>query len=480
MSEIRAGRNYVDGEWAEHTGALIEVVNPATGQVAAQVPDTPAPEVDRAVRAAKRAFQDWRFTNPSVRAQLLHRLADEVAAREVELARSVTVEMGKPLNEARGEARKLALALHFYAEEATRVRGSIVANTEEGFTSLVEHEAIGVVGAITPWNYPLELIGWKLGASVAAGCTIVVKPSEYTPTSAVLLMECVQACDFPPGVVNLVIGAGATGAALTQHPDLDKIAFTGSGRTGAAIARSVPNVKPMSMELGGNCPLVVTDRADVAAAVKGALRRAFRNAGQICIAINRAYVHESVYEEFAERLAVGADKLVVADGLQQPDADVSPVTNREILDRRLAHVADAGDRGARVLCGGSAPAGREQGLFLSPTVVGECDQSMLLMREETFGPVLGLSRYSDLDDALARANSTDAGLAAYAYTEDLGQAFTLSKRLDFGNVAVNNVDAGIINAPYGGRKGSGYGYEHAREGMDGYLQIKHTRLRHGA
>jgi len=480
MSGTRAARNFVDGAWAEHDGALIDVVNPATGQVVAQVADTPAEEVDRAVRAAARAFAEWRFSNPTVRADLLHRLADEVAAREVELGRSVTVEMGKPLGEARGEVRKLALALHFYAEEATRVRGSIVANTEEGFTSLVEHEPIGVVGAITPWNYPLELIGWKLGASVAAGCTIVVKPSEYTPTAGLLLMECVEAAGFPAGVVNLVTGAGATGAALTQHPVVDKIAFTGSGRTGAAIARSVPNVKPMSMELGGNCPLVVTANADVAAAVKGALRRAFRNAGQICIAINRAYVHDSVHDEFVAGLVAGAQQLVVADGLEQPDADVGPVTNQEILDRSLAHVRDAVDHGARVACGGEAPAGAGPGLFLSPTVLVDCDQEMLVMHAETFGPVLGVSRYSDLDDALQRANSTDAGLAAYAYTQDLGEAFTLRKRLDFGNVAVNNVDAGIINAPYGGRKGSGYGYEHAREGMDGYLQIKHTRLRHGA
>lgn len=473
-------QNWIDGAWAPHTGDLIDVVNPATGEVVARQPDTPAAEVDRAVAAARRAFEQWRWVNPSKRAAALHALADQVAAREEPLARSITVEMGKPLGEATGEVRKLVEALHFYAEEATRVRGSIVPNTDDGFISLVEHEAVGVVAAITPWNYPLELIGWKLGAGLAAGCTLVVKPSEYTPGSAAELMRCVEAAQLPAGVVNLVTGAGETGRALTTHDGIDKIAFTGSGATGAAIARSVAGVKPMSMELGGNCPMIVTDRADVALAVKGALRRSYRNAGQICIAVNRVYVHTSVYEQFTTDLATAVQKLVVADGLAVPDADMGPVTNREILERSLAHVADAVDKGARLLCGGTPIETLPDGLFLAPALLADCDQSMLVMHEETFGPVLGVAPYSELDEAIERANSTSAGLAAYGYTEDLAQAYTLSRRLDFGNVAINTVDAGIINAPYGGRKGSGFGSEHGREGMDAYLQVKHTRMRHGA
>jgi succinate-semialdehyde dehydrogenase/glutarate-semialdehyde dehydrogenase len=477
---VKVVRNWIGGAWAHHDGPTIDVVNPATGQVVARQPDTAVDEVARAVEAARRAFDEWRWQNPRMRAERLHAIADRVAVHETTLARSVTLEMGKPLGEATGEVQKLAQALHFYAEEATRIRGSIVPNTEDGFTSLVEHEPVGVVAAISPWNYPLELIGWKLGAALASGCTLVIKPSEYTPSCAVQLMQCVAEAGAPAGVVNLVTGAGDTGRALTQHPGVDKIAFTGSGLTGAAIARSVPGVKPMSMELGGNCPMIVTDKADVAAAVKGAVRRGFRNAGQICIAVNRIYVHESVYREFIGALAGAAEKLVVADGLGRPDADVGPVANREIHQRTLQHLRDAVDRGARLLCGGGAPADAGEGLFLMPTVVVDCDQSMLVMHEETFGPLVGVASYQDIDEAIALANSTDAGLAAYAYTEDLSQAFHLSRRLDFGNVAVNNVDAGIINAPYGGRKGSGHGSEHGREGMDGYLQIKHTRMRHGA
>lgn len=473
-------RNWIGGEWVEHTGPTIDVVNPSTNTVVARQADTSADEVGRAIAAARTAFADWRSVNPSVRAQLLHAIADSVARRIDELAEAVTVEMGKPYDEARGEARKLVTALHFYAEEATRLHGSIVPNTDDGFSSLVEYEPIGVVAAIAPWNYPLELIGWKLGAGLAAGCTMVIKPSEYSPTSGLLLAECVAETDLPAGVVNMITGAGQTGAALTQHPDIDKIAFTGSGATGAAIARGVAKATSMSMELGGSCPLIVTETADIAEAVRGTLRRAFRNAGQICISINRAYVHDAVYDDYVAALADGAAKLVVADPRQVPDADMGPVVNREIFDRTVAHIADAEAKGARVAAGGGPIEELAPGLFLQPTVLADTDQSMLVMHEETFGPVVGVARYSDLDQAISDANSTSAGLAAYGYCRDLGQTFTLSKQLDFGNVAINNVDAGIINAPYGGRKGSGFGVEHGKEAIDGYLQVKHTRIRHGA
>lgn len=472
-------RNWIDGVWTDHQGPTIDVINPATGQVVASQPDTPAEQIDAAVAAARAAFASWRTVNPSVRAGHLHAIADRVALRIDDLATAVTLEMGKPLDEARGEARKLVAALHFYAEEATRLRGSIVPNSDDGFSSLVEYEPIGVVAAIAPWNYPLELIGWKLGAGLAAGCTMVIKPSEYSPSSGVLLAECIAATDLPPGVINMITGAGQTGGALTQHPDIDKIAFTGSGATGAAIARGVAKATSLSMELGGSCPLIVTETADLAESVRGTLRRAFRNAGQICISINRAYVHADVYDDYLAALAEGATRLVVADPLQTPDADVGPVVNSEIFDRTSAHIADAVERGARVIAGGGPIAELAPGLFLQPTVVADTDQDMMIMHQETFGPVIGVARYTDLDEAIARANSTSAGLASYGYCRDLGQTFTLSKQLDFGNVAINNVDAGIINAPYGGRKGSGFGVEHGREAIDGYLQVKHTRIRHG-
>ncbi|GAA3042511.1 NAD-dependent succinate-semialdehyde dehydrogenase [Pseudonocardia yunnanensis] len=478
MEHVARGRNYIDGRWEEGDGTALEVRDPATGDVVALVPDSTEQDVDRAVSAARRAWNSWRWVNPTVRAGYLHAAGDALAAAKVQVAAAITREMGKPIPEATGEVEKLAKTFHFYAEEATRITGATLPNEEDGFTSLVEKEPIGVVAAITPWNYPVELIGWKLCAALAAGCTIVVKPSEYTPSAAIEVFRCLEAVELPAGVANLVTGAGATGRALVAHPAISKVAFTGSAATGEAIFKTVSGVKPLSMELGGNCPLIVTARADIDQAVAGALRRSFRNAGQICIAINRAYVHADLYEEFVQRLAKAAEGLVVGDGLREDDVDVGPVTNVEILERCERHVADARSKGARVLVGGARPGDRPVGNYYLPTVLADCTQDMQVMHEETFGPVIGVSPYDDLESAIELANSTPAGLAAYVYSEDLSEVFALGRRLDFGSVAVNNVDAGTINAPYGGRKGSGFGYEHGREGMEGYLQMKHVRVRH--
>lgn len=480
MSTPAPSPNFIDGQWVTGDPAgWLDVVNPATGEPVARVATAAGAEVDAAVAAARRAWQTWRWVNPARRAHLLHALADEVAAAEATIGEAITREMGKPLSEARGEVRKLATAFHFYAEEATRILGRTIPNTEDGFVSIVEHEPIGVVAAISPWNYPVELIGWKLGGALAAGCTIVVKPSEYTPSCAVEVFRCLERAGAPAGVANLVPGDGGTGRLLVAHPDIDKVAFTGSVQTGQAIYRTVQGIKPISLELGGSCPMIVTEHADLDAAVRGAVRRSFRNAGQICIAINRIYVQQRVYEPFVQQLAAATEKLVVGDGLANPDADVGPLTNLEVLERTERHVQDARDRGGRVLCGGRRPEQHPRGNFYEPTVVADGTPDMLLMHEETFGPAVGVAPFTTLEEAVDLANGTPAGLAAYAYTRDTTEVFTLGRRLDFGNVAVNNVDAGIINAPYGGRKQSGVGLEHGREGMEEYLQTKHLRVRYG-
>ena len=480
MTEPKTQQNFLAGEWVDAAAPeRVAVVNPATGAEVTLVPDSSEADVDAAVRAASGARRAWRRTNPFERAAYLHAIGDQVHQAVDAVATAITVEMGKPLDEARGEVRKAADAFHFYAEETTRTFGQTIPNAQDGFTSLVEREPVGLVGAIAPWNYPVELVTWKLAASLGAGCTIVVKPSEYSPSSAVELFRCVQQAGLPAGVANLVLGAGRPGKALVAHPLVTKVAFTGSNATGGAIARSTSAAIPLSMELGGNCPLVVTAHADVEAAVAGTVRRAFRNAGQICIAINRAYVHADVYDEYMGRLAEATAALTVGDGFVDPRVDVGPVTTREIFERTADHVADAQAKGATVLQGGKPLTDRGPGLFYAPTVLGGCTQEMLLMHDETFGPVIGVSSFTDLDDAVERANSTFAGLAAYVYTQDLAETFFLGRELDYGNVAVNNVDAGIMNAPYGGRKGSGYGYEHGREGLEGYLQLKHLRIRHG-
>jgi len=473
---------FIDQSWSNEGAEDFFILhNPATGGAIARIAVAGDAVVDRAVRAARNAFPAWRDTSPFRRAELLRALAREVDARRDEIARAVTREQGKPLDEARGEVSKVARTFEFYAAEAVRILGQTIPNEEPGFLSLVEKEALGVAAAIAPWNYPVELIGWKLGAALAAGCTLVIKPSEYTPLSAVRLIECVEAAGFPPGVVGLVQGAGATGAALVSHPDIDKIAFTGSASVGEGIFRTMGGIKSVSLELGGNCPMVVAASADLDAAVRGALRRGFRNMGQICIAVNRIYVHASLHAQFVDRLVQGAGRLTIADGLEQPAADLGPMTNAQGVAKVEAHVADARAQGARILCGGGRPDGLASGgHFFAPTVIDGCTPQMKVMSEETFGPVLGVSAFSDLDEAIRLANDGPYGLAAYVFARDVGEIFRLSKSLCFGSVAVNNVDAGIMNAPYGGRKRSGLGYEHGREGMEGYLAIKHVRIKHGA
>ncbi|MFW6693264.1 aldehyde dehydrogenase family protein [Streptomyces sp. MAR4 CNX-425] len=472
-------RNFSGGTWHDSAGGTAERHNPATGRLAAVAPRATPEDVDRAVTAAADAFGHWSRTLPAERAALLHRLAGVCAGRVDDMAAAITREQGKPLDEARGEVRKFVAALHYYAEEATRVHGRTVPNDAHGFTSMVEYEPVGPVAGIVPWNYPVELIGWKLAGATAAGCTIVIKPSEHTPGSAQVLSECVAEV-LPPGVVNFVHGDGETGRALAAHPGIVKIGFTGSLRTGQALYRTVTGVTALSLELGGSCPMIVTDRADVGAAVAGATRRSFRNAGQICIAINRVYVQDGVRAEFTERLAAAADALRVADGFAEPDADVGSLTLDETYERTLAHLADARERGASVVAGGGPVEDLAPGLFIRPTVVADTPDDALVMREETFGPLVGVASFTDLDDAVARANGTPGGLAAYVYTGDTHETFALARGLDFGNVAVNNVDAGIMNAPYGGRRESGFGSEHGPEGLTSYLHPKHIRLRHGA
>lgn len=476
------GQIFVDGAFRAGKGAMLPVENPATGATLGRIAASTVEDVEAAVAAARRAFRAWSRSLPATRARLLHRLGDLIAADAQSMAEIMTAEQGKPVNEARGEILKLAEACHFYAEEAVRVHGEIIPNDQPGFQSLVLREPIGVVGAITPWNYPAELVGWKLCASLAAGCTIVIKPAEITPFTALAIAEKCAEAGIPAGVVNVLTGKGSqVGQALVEHPGVDKIAFTGSSAVGLHIQQSCPQVKRLSLELGGNCPMIVTESADIAAAVKGAARRSFRNCGQICIAINRIYVARPVYDAFVTGLAAAADALSVANGLENPAADLGAMASAEPLNKVRDHLADALAKGARLLAGGKPPEGEAfaKGHFFRPTVLADCTHEMKVMTEETFGPLVGVAPYDTLEEAIALANDTPYGLASYAYVRDLTQIHQLSQGLDYGNLAMNNVDAGIMNAPYGGRKQSGVGYEHGREGLLEYFNFKHIRLHHG-
>lgn len=478
-----AGQLFIDGAWRVGVGDRIAVQNPATGEILGEIAAATREEVDGAVTAARRAFRGWADLPARDRSAALHRLGRAIEPEADTLARVLTLEQGKPLNEARGEILKLAEACRFYAEEAVRVHGEIVPNADNAHQSLVVREPIGVVGAITPWNYPAELVGWKLCAALAAGCTIVVKPAELTPFTALAIARMAERADIPAGVVNVVTGTGpSVGQALVDHPDIDKIAFTGSTRVGLHIQQSCPTIKRMSLELGCNCPMIVTASADVDAAVKGTARRAFRNMGQICIAINRVYVARAVHDEFLSKLARAAASLSIGNGIDRPDADLGAMASGEPLEKTRLHLADAIEKGGELIAGGSAPDGVafERGHFFRPTVVAGCTHAMKVMTEETFGPLVGVMAFDGLEEAVTLANDTPYGLAAYVYAKDMDEVRHLSARLDFGNVAVNNVDAGIMNAPYGGRKQSGVGYEHGREGMLEYMNFKHVRIRYDA
>jgi succinate-semialdehyde dehydrogenase/glutarate-semialdehyde dehydrogenase len=467
--------SFIGGEFRTEAESF-ERRNPVNGELAAVAELADAAAVEAAVAAAVAAFESWRWSTGFERGHLLRELARLSLERLDDLATSMTLELGKPLDEARGEVRKFADAMAFYGEEAERIFGETIPNRSNDYLSVVAKEPIGPVAAITPWNYPVELLGWKLGGAIGAGCTMVIKPSEYTPGAAQILMECVRDAGFPPGVVNVVYGAGEVGAMLAGHPDVAKLAFTGSNATGQKLFSTVQGVTRLTMELGGSCPLLVSKHADLDLAAAGAVRRAFRNAGQICIAVNRIYVEEPVADAFVERVVALTDKLTVGDGFADPGADVGPVAMDEIYQRTTAHVDDARRRGARILTGEQPhPLG---GLFLNPVVVADASHDSEIMTQETFGPAVGIASCTSLDEAVEHANAVPGGLAAYLYTENLGEAMRYAALLDFGNVGVNTTDAGIINAPYGGRRESGFGYEHGREGLEGYLQLKHVRIRH--
>lgn len=472
----------INGEWVDsESRRYIDVIDPATEETFARVPSATPAEVDQALQAAQRAFPNWGGLSPEQRGVFLWRASTILDGRKENIGRLMTREQGKPLNEAVGEIEKAVEMLRYYAEEGKRAYGTIIANTDPNDQSFIVKQPIGVVAALSAWNYPVELIGWKAAAALAAGCTIVAKPASQTPLSPLEYWRCLIDAGIPAGVINCVTGSGAdVGRHLVSSRIPQKISFTGSLETGLDILDQAKGmVRKISLELGGQCPMIVSRNCDLTAAVKGAVRRSFRNMGQICIAINRIYVHESVYDEFLRLFAVQTERLSIGNGLQNPDADLGPMASLDGLQKTLLHIEDALSKGARLVCGGKKPEGPEfaKGYFFRPTVLADTNHSMLVMKEETFGPVVGVMAYRTVSEAVELANATPYGLAAYLYTNDLHEMERISKALQAGSVAVNNVDAGIMNAPYGGWKQSGVGYEHGHEGLDEYLLLKHIRVR---
>lgn len=469
---------FIDGQWTpSESGAVRDVRNPANQELVGAAAAGTVGDVQRALEAAQSAFQKWKNTTGDDRSRLLKKAAQRVAERREELARLLTSENGKPLADASKEIDGAVATLDYYAEEARRIRGELAPARSAVSRSLVLRQPVGVVAAIAPWNYPVSLTAWKVAPALAAGCTVVVKPPKNAPLAATLFCAIAAEAGLPNGVLNVVTGNSATvGEALITHPLTRMIAFTGSTEVGSHLMRqAAADLKKVLLELGGHTPMVIFKDADLDRAVADGVKRSFRNVGQICNAVNRIYVEEEIAEEYVERFAAATAKLTIGDGLAKPNVDLGPMIDQEGVDRTQRHVDDALSKGARLICGGKRPDALElqRGYFYEPTALIDVTPDMLVMHEESFGPIVGITTFRGLDEAVTLANSTEYGLVTYAYTRDLKTAFLFGERVESGSVAINTVSPDSLHAPYPAWKHSGQGLELSHYGLDEYLQVKH-------
>ncbi|MEO1253093.1 MAG: NAD-dependent succinate-semialdehyde dehydrogenase [Pseudomonadota bacterium] len=462
---------FIGGEWVS-SHETITVVNPATGENIGAVPKLARKEAKRAIAAAETAFKDWRKTKAGERAEICHKFHDALMDNREDLARLLTIEMGKPLNESRGEVAYAASFFKWFGEEARRLYGDVIPSPFDGARILVTREPVGVVGAITPWNFPTAMIARKAAAALAAGCTIVSKPASQTPFSALAFGVIAEEIGLPPGVLNVITGSASEIAdEFCENPALRKITFTGSTAVGKTLAaKAGEHMKRVSMELGGNAPFIVFDDANLDRAVEGAIACKFRNAGQTCVCANRILVQDGIYDAFTEKLSEAMSKLTVGDGLED-ETDQGPLIDEAGVEKVIEHIEDATSKGARIAAGGAR---HEKGLtFFQPTLLLDMTGEMKVADDETFGPVAPLFRFKTEEDAIAMANNTGYGLASYFYTEDLGRAFRVMEGLEYGMVAVNEGILSTEVAPFGGVKDSGVGREGSKYGLDDYTNVKY-------
>ena len=468
----------IDGEQLPISSHKVETIcNPANQEPVALVSVGTRQDARMALEAAKKAFPLWSETACEKRAELLHSAADLVRERAKSIARLLTQEQGKPLKNARAEILSSAGILDYYAEEGRRNVGEWLA-TSRG-RSVVLRQPVGVAALITPWNYPVDLLSWKVGPCLAAGCTFVAKPPSRAPVAATEFVRAIYDAGLPAGVVNVVHGPGSeVGAELVENPISRKIAFTGETETGRWImAQAALHIKRVSLELGGHSPFIVCGDADIEKAAAACAQRAFSNMGQICISVNRVYVADEVAEEFTDRLVHQAERLRIGNGLEE-NVDLGPMFSDEQREKTKEHMKDALDRGAELLCGGREPEGEafEKGYFFLPTVLGRADHKMKIMREETFGPVAPIMKFKTVNEAIKLANDSNYGLAAYIYTSDIATGIQAAERLEAGGVGVNINNVMDYQMPFGGWKESGIGRELGHYGLESFLEIKHIRL----
>jgi len=479
-TDLLKQQNFINGEWCDSIDARrYDVADPATAAAFASVPDSTAEDARRATVAAHNAFESWRTTPARDRARILKRWHALIVAHTEDLAKIISREQGKPLAEGRGEVAYGASYVEWFAEEAVRTYGDMIPEQVRGRKLMVVKEAVGVVAAITPWNFPLAMIARKIAPALAAGCTVVAKPAEDTPLTALALVKLAQEAGVPPGVLNIVTSSRESvqevvGAWLVDSR-VRKLTFTGSTAVGKYLAReSATTLKRLSLELGGNAPFIVFDDADLDAAVNGLMAAKFRNGGQTCVSPNRIYVQDAVYDRFAEKLVARVAALRVGPAARE-DSQIGPMINARAVDKIDTHVRDAIAHGARALVGGERVRNEiaDGPNYYAPTVLADATPDMDLAHEETFGPVAPLFRFGDEDEVVRLSNDTPFGLATYFYTRDIARAWRMGERLQSGLVGVNEGVLASEAAPFGGVKESGYGREGSRHGLDDYMQTKY-------
>ncbi|MDQ0511317.1 NAD-dependent succinate-semialdehyde dehydrogenase [Ancylobacter amanitiformis] len=475
-SDFKREANFIDGEWqGADSGATIDVTNPATGEVIGTVPNAGRAETVRAIAAADRAFESFSRTTADERAKLLRRLHAAIMDNQRALAELLTVEQGKPLAESMGEVGASAAYVLWFAEEARRAYGDVIPSPWGERRILAIKQPVGVVAAITPWNFPSSMLARKIGPALATGCTSVVKPATQTPYSGLAWGVLAEQAGYPAGVVNILTGsASAIGGEMTANPIVRKITFTGSTPIGKILLKQAADtVKRVSMELGGNAPFIVFDDADLDKAVEGALASKYRNSGQTCVCANRFYAQAVIYDAFVEKLAAASATLKVGSGLEE-GVTQGPLIDDKAIAKTESFIADALAKGGRVVAGGKRHA--LGGQFFEPTVIADATSEMNFSREEIFGPIAPVFRFETDDEAVRLANDTEFGLACYFYTSNLSRAFRVTEALRYGQVGVN---AGVITtevAPFGGVKESGLGREGSKYGLDEYLDVKYVCL----
>ncbi|MEQ4529941.1 MAG: NAD-dependent succinate-semialdehyde dehydrogenase [Mixta sp.] len=461
---------FINGQW-QTLSETFDVLNPATGEIIARVAKGGKKETEQAIAAAEQAFPAWRALTAKQRSEILYRWYQLIIEHKSWLGQLMTAEQGKPLKEAEGEVEYAASFIQWFAEQAKRANGEIIPPTKSGARILATREPVGVVAAITPWNFPMAMLTRKLGPALAAGCTGIIKPANNTPLSAFALLALAQKAGVPDGVLNGVAGdTHAISDAIMASGAVRKISFTGSTAVGKTLMRNAAEtMKKISMELGGNAPYIVFDDADIDAAVKGAIANKFRNTGQVCVSVNRFFIQDGIYDRFVSQLAEEVNKLKTGNGMDE-GVVVGPLINQAAVEKVEEHVKDAQAKGGRIVAGGA----RHElgGNFWQPTVIADASEEMKLAHEETFGPVAACFRFTDEEEVIRRANATEYGLAAYFYTQNLQRVFRVSSALESGMIGINECAVSTEVAPFGGVKESGLGREGSVLGMEEYLEVK--------